>query len=229
MRRSHRSTLIAWRVPARPRLAARRFKNTFAPRVGGETIGVDEIIAGLRFGAIGEASLPRDVHEAVSEELARIRRETISPARALVLLLGAVGEVRGAARLQMYAFLVDMAIYSKRTRDLFTMYGWEPGRPGPRSKSLERHVRKAVREGLVEEFPARARGGEPAGYRLTDGGKERFLELQGAFGGDTALIRGLLAEFKGDPLMDPLVAHVNRAYPEYTQDKVRERLEIRHA
>lgn len=209
-------------------LAARRFKNTFAPRVGGETIGVDEIIAGLRFGVIREDSLPKGVHEAVSEELERIRRVTISPERALVLLLGVMGEVRGRERLQMYAFLADMEIHSKKTRDLFTMYGWEPGESGPRSESLGRYVRKAVREGLVETFPASANGGAAMGYRLTGSGKGRFRELQGAFGGCAAPMGDLLAEFKDDLLADPLAVHVHKAYPEYTRDKARERLEIRH-
>lgn len=207
-------------------MAARRFKNTFAPRVGGDTIGVDEIIAGLRFGVISEASLSKDVNAAVSAELERIRRETISPARALILVLGAMGEVRGRTRLQMYAFLVDMAVHSKETRDLFTMYVWEPGESGPHSKSLERYVRKAVREGLVEEFPAHEQVEGQLGYRLTDGGKGRFQELQGTFGRDVELIREILAEFKNDRLEDPVVAHVYKAYPEYTQDKTQECLEI---
>lgn len=127
--------------------------------------------------------------------------------------------MREGERLQMYAFLVDMEIYSKKTRDLFTMYGWAPGRDGPHSKGLERYVRKAVREGLVETFPARARGREARGYRLTGSGRGRFQDLQGAFGRDTALIRGLLEEFRDDPLMDSLATHVYRAYPGHTRDK----------
>lgn len=76
-------------------MAARTFKNTFAPGVEGDSISVEEIIAGLRFGVIKEDRLPTEVHDAVSEELERMGRETISTERALVLLLGATGGGHG--------------------------------------------------------------------------------------------------------------------------------------
>lgn len=206
-------------------MAAKTFRNTFAPRIRGETIDVSMVIAGLRHGTIREADLPGEVHVAVSAELARIKRETISPERALVLLLGAMGEVRGRTRLQKYAFLVDMGLYSKKTRHLFTMYGWKPDKFGPHSTTLERYVRKAVREGLVREFPTYAPSGESSGYRLTDDGVKRFRELQGAFGKDILAIRDLLGKFKGDRSVDPLLAHVYSSYPEYTgKSTIRERI-----
>lgn len=145
-------------------MAARTFKNTFAPGVEGDSISVEEIIAGLRFGVIGEGSLPAEVHGAVSEELDRMERETISTERALVLLLGATGGVAGMARLRGYAFLVDMNMYSKKTRDMFTLFGWKPGKSGPHSKILERRLRNAIRENLVETPPARTANGEPSTY-----------------------------------------------------------------
>lgn len=197
-------------------MAEREFKNTFAPGAGGDVISVDEVIAGLRYGDIKESSLPGEVHAAVAAELARIKRETISPERALILLLGTMGEVRGRTRLQKYAFLADMGMYSKKTKRLFTMYGWEPGKFGPHSKILERCMREAVDEGLVEAFPICAPNGEAStGYRLASRGKERFQELQGAFGKDVVLIKELLAKFKNDRSADALLAHVHGAYPEY--------------
>lgn len=178
---------------------------------------MEEIIAGLRFGVIKEDRLPTEVHDAVSEELERMERETISTERALVLLLGATGGVMGMARLQGYAFLVDMGMYSKKTRDVFTLFGWKPGKLGPHSKILERRLRNAVQENLVEAPYARAANGELPAYRLTDNGKEMYRELQGAFGGDIARIKELLAEFKDDRSVDRLAAHVHSAYPEYTE------------
>lgn len=208
-------------------MAERVFKNTFAPGVGGDVIGVGMVIAGLRHGTIREASLPRDVHEAVAAELARVRREAISGGRALILLLGAMGEVRGRTRLQKYAFLVDMRLYSKKTRELFTMYGWRSDKFGPHSRSLERHVRKAVRESLVETFPVYAPNGkESTGYRLTSTGMEKFLDLQKTFGQDISFIKNTLEKFKNDRSVDPLIAYVYNAYPEYTdKSTIRERVE----
>ncbi len=201
---------------ARPALSPRVFKNTFAPGAG-DAIGVEEVIAGLRYGDIKESSLPREVHDAVAAELARIKRETISPERALILLLGTMGEVRGRTRLQKYAFLVDMGLYSKRTKKLFTMYGWHPDKFGPHSTILERYVRKAMNGGLVESFPVYAPSGTTSvGYRLTSKGTARFQELQGAFGKDIVFIKELLAKFKNGRSVDPLIAHVYGAYPEYT-------------
>lgn len=197
-------------------MAAGKFKNTFAPGVGGDVIGVDVVIAGLRFGTIKESSLPGEVHDAVSAELARIKRETISPERALILLLGAMGEVRGRTRIQKYAFLVDMSMYSKKTKRLFTMYGWEPAKFGPHSKILEWCIRDAVDGGLVETFPAYApKGKTSTGYKLTTRGEEKFQELHEAFGSDIKLIKKTLAKFKNDRSTDPLIAHVYNAYPDY--------------
>lgn len=203
------------------------FKNTFAPGVGGDVIGVDMVIAGLRHGTIREASLPREVHEAVAAELSRIRREAMSGGRALILLLGAMGEVRGRTRLQKYAFLVDMNLHSRKTKDLFTLYGWKSDKFGPHSKSLERHVRKAARDGLVETFPSYAHNGkESIGYRLTRAGLEKFQGLQDTFENDILFIKDLLGEFKHDRSADPLVAHVYKAYPEYAnRSTIRERVE----
>ncbi len=198
-------------------MTARAFKNTFAPGVEGDSISVEEVIAGLRFGVIREDSLPTEVHDAVSEELERMGRETISTERALVLLLGAAGGAVGTARLRGCAFLVDVNMYSKKTMDLFTLFGWKPGRLGPHSSILERRLRSAVRRGLVEASPAHTANGEPPAYGLTDSGKEMYRELQGAFGDDIALIKELLAEFKDDRSADLLAAHIHSAYPEYTK------------
>lgn len=202
--------------PHLPRLEAKRFKNTFAPCINMDPISVGMVIAGLRHGTIKEESLPKEVDDAVYSELERMERETISTERALVLLLGAMGEVSGSTQLQKYAFLVDMGLYSKKTGDLFTLFGWKAGKLGPHSKILERRLRSAMQENLVETPNAHEPNAELLRYRLTDIGKERFQELQGAFGGDMPLIKGILAEFKGSPSVEALVAHVHNKYPEYT-------------
>lgn len=211
-----RDCVIITVAPRARRLAEREFKNTFAPGVGGKAIGVDMVIAGLRHGTIKEASLPKEVYEAVDAELERLEREAITPARALILLLGAMGDIRGKTRLQVCAFLVDMGIHSKKTRDYFTMYGWEPSECGPYSSNLEYHVQKAIDGSLVEAFPAYApEGKDSMGYRLTGAGEKRFQELLGTFENDTVLTRGILSRFKNDRTVDPLIAHAYREYPEY--------------
>lgn len=209
--------LVIRTPPERPASAAREFKNTFAPCVDRDVISVDVVIAGLRYGAIKESDLPGEVHDAVAAELARIKRETISPERALILLLGAVGEVRERTRMQKYTFLADMALYSKKTKRLFTMYEWKPGKSGPHSQILERCMRKAMDKELVEAFPACAPGGKAStGYRLASKGEERLRELRGAFERDIALMGELLEEFRDDRSEDRLAAHVRGTHPGYT-------------
>lgn len=73
------------------------------------------------------------------------------------------------------------------------MYGWEPGKRGAHSSSLEYHVQKAIEGGMVETLPAHAPGGkDSAMYALSCEGKKKFQELLGAFGDDVVAIRGLL-------------------------------------
>jgi len=211
-------TLLSQSPLGRRGLTGRAFKNTFAPGAGGDVIGVDMVIAGLRHGTIKEASLPGDVHGAVDAELGRLEREAVSPARALVLLLGAMGEVKGGTRLQKYAFLVDMGLYSKKTRGYLTMYGWEASRRGAYSSNLEHHVQKAIEGGLVEALAAHAPEGKDLGYRLSPGGEKKFQELLCVFGDDVVAIKGLLSRFQNDRTVEPLVAHACREYPEYATE-----------
>jgi len=102
-------------------LVERVFKNTFAPGIGGDAIGVGMVIAGLRHGTIREADLPAEVHAAVADELERRERELISPERVIILLIGTMGTVQGRTLLQKYTFLVDVGIYSRKSRDIYTM------------------------------------------------------------------------------------------------------------
>ena len=193
------------------------FKNTFAPTVASDTLDAPMIIVGLRHGTITEDSLPPEVHDAVAAELDRRMRESISPSRALMLMLGTMGDVRGSARLQKYMFLVDMSMYSHKTRGLYNMYGWKSHRYGPHSTGLERYVSTAVNNGLVETFQIPAPDGKTGtGYRLTDTGMAEFQRLLASFSDDSDRIKSLLAKFAHDAQVDPLVRHVHSHYPEFT-------------
>ena len=190
-------------------MASVKVRNTFAQGVAGETISVSEIIEGIRYGIIKEESLPRNVHDAVAAEIERRGRETISPSRALIILLGTMGDVRGTTRLQKYAFLVDMNIYSSKSREIYTMYGWKSHKFGPYSTNLEGHIRAAIDEKLVEAFSIPAPDGKTGvGYRLTDTGKAEFEELLESFRDDSMRIKSLLSKFAHDRTVDPLAEFV---------------------
>jgi len=202
-------------------LGEKVFKNTFAPGIDGETIGVGMVIAGLRHGTILEADLPGEVHAAVADELERRERELVTAERVMILLIGTMGEVRGRALLQKYAFLVDVEMYSRKTRAYYTMFGWKPHKSGPHSVWPGRYVDKAVRNGLVEEFPiASLRSGDSVGYRLTSHGKEMFDSLLGVFQKDVDRMRDVLAEFALEQSSDRVTSHIYENYPEYADKNV---------
>lgn len=197
------------------------FRNTFAPEIGGENIDVGMVIEGLRFGVIREADLPAEVHGAVEAELGRRKRELISTKRVIILLIGTVGEVRGKTLLQKYTFLVDMEMYSRKSRDIYTMFGWKAHESGPHSAWHGRYVDDMVRDGLVEEFPIAPRhAGEATGYRLTSRGKDMFNELLGAFQKDTDSMKRILAEFAPEQSVERVVSHIRGRYPEYVGKSV---------
>lgn len=195
-------------------MAERAFRNTFAPTFDGKTIDVATVIEELRHGLIREADLPSEVHAAVAAELDRREREWISPDRVVILLVGTMGEVRGRELLHRCAFLVDMEMYSRESRDIYTMFGWRPHAHGPRSEWFGRYVDEAVRDGLVEEFPAVSRhSGDSVGYRLTGLGKEVFDGLLGTFQKDVDRMKEILA----GPAPGHTASRICARYPEYAK------------
>ncbi|MDD9843752.1 MAG: hypothetical protein OXU85_07705 [Thaumarchaeota archaeon] len=202
-------------------MAEEVFKNTFAPEIDGDTIRVGMVIAGLRHGTIREDDLPAEVHDAVAAELERRERELISPERAVILLIGAMGEVRGASLLHKCAFLVDVEMYSRESRDIYTMFGWKPHRHGPHSEWFGRYVDEAVRDGLVEEFPALQQDfGDSAGYRLTGTGKKEFAALLEVFTNDVKKIREIMAKAAPGQSLDRLTSYIYKHYPEHAHKNV---------
>lgn len=202
-------------------MVERVFKNTFAPGIGGDAIGVGMVIAGLRHGTIREADLPAEVHAAVADELERRERELISPERVIILLIGTMGTVQGRTLLQKYTFLVDVGIYSRKSRDIYTMFGWKPHKSGPHSEWPGRLVDEAMRDGLVEEVPtAPPRSEDPVGYRLTGLGKKMFDGLLGAFQKDADRMKEILVEFAPEQSVDRVTSYIYAHYPEYADKNV---------
>jgi len=201
-------------------LAEKVFRNTFAPEIDGDTIRVGMVIAGLRHGTIGEDDLPAEVHDAVAAELERRERELISPERVILLLIGTMGEVRGRTLLQKYTFLVDMEVYSRKSRDIYTMFGWRPHQSGPHSVWPGRFVDRAVRDGLVEEFSLTSRHSiDSVGYRLADRGQRVYDGLLGAFQKNIDRMRELFAELAPEQHVDRVTFHICANYPEYVDSK----------
>jgi len=182
---------------------------------------VGTVIEELRYGMIKEDDLPGEVHAAVAAELDRREREWISPDRVVILLVGTMGEVRGKALLHRCAFLVDVEMYSRESRDIYTMFGWRPHAHGPHSEWFGRYVDEAVRDGLVEEFQATPRdSGDFIGYRLTGRGREEFAGLLEVFAKDTERMRAILAKAAPEQSLDHIISYIYKHYPNYADKKV---------
>jgi len=208
------------------------FENVFAPFVKEKSLNVEQILLGIRAGAILPESLPPDVQRAVDAELKRRTREQVTRSMLLVLLLGTMGETKHKTRLQSYLFLADRELARKRGHGPDRLvYDWKPHPHGPFSESLDTCIEEAIADRTIEEFTVRENGKDGAvGYRLTAGGREKFSAMLQTLGEASLLIRGLLAQFQGDSTELPLLEFVHRTHHEYatmgaTHDKLNRSLD----
>jgi len=203
------------------------FENVFAPFVKEKFLNVEQILLGIRAGAILPESLPPDAQRAVGAELKRRTRKQVTRSALLVLLLGTMGETTHKTRLQSYLFLADKQLARIRGDGSNRLvYDWEPHPHGPFSESLDICINEAIDDRTIEAFPARENGrGEGVGYRLTAKGRAEFNTMLQTLGDASLLIHSLLARFQEDPTERPLLEFVHRVHPEYaTKDKIHDKL-----
>lgn len=196
------------------------FKSTFAPEIDGKTIDVATVMGELCHGMIKGDDLPDGAHAAVSVELDCREREWISPDRAVILLIGTMGEIRGKALLHGRAFLVDVETRSRESRDMCTMFGRRPHTYGPHGEWPGRHVDEAERDGLVEEFQAAPRDSRDfIGYGLPGRGKEELAGLMGVLAKDIEKTQEILARAAPDQSLDRAISHIHEHYPKFADNK----------
>lgn len=203
----------------------REFENVFAPFVKEGFLSVEQILLGIRAGAILPDRLPPDAQRAVDAELKRRTREQVTRSMLLVLLLGTMGEIKHKTRLQKYLFLAD----NRLAQQVAHMRGrlvcdWRPRPHGPFSESLDLCVDEAVDDRIVEVFRVRGGNGDGgAGYRLTDRGRARFGAMLQTLEGASRLIHGMLLPFQSDPTERPLLEFVHKTRPQHsTSEPVRD-------
>jgi len=202
------------------------FENVFAPFVREKSLNAEQILLGIRAGAILPESLPSDAQRAVDAELKRRTRDQATRSM-LPVLLGTLGETKHKTRLQSYLFLADRELARRRGREpARPVYDWKPHPHGPFSESLDTCIEEAIADRTVEEFTVRENGkDEGVGYRLTGGGREKFSTMTQTLEGASLLIRDLLARFQGDSTERPLLEFVHGAHPEYaTKGAARDKL-----
>ncbi|MDD9809944.1 MAG: hypothetical protein OXU25_09055 [Thaumarchaeota archaeon] len=175
------------------------FENVFAPAVAHERLTVDEIMAGMRVGAIHPDKLPPDVLEALDAEMKRREKRQMTATMFLTLVLGAMGEIKCRLRLQKYVFLADSQFSQSRkgrkTSDL--VYRWKPYHYGPFSDHLEACVKDLVRAKIIETFNIQEDGKDPGvGYRLTIKGDAEYRKMLQNLEGESKAIRTLLGKFQ---------------------------------
>jgi len=209
-------------INARPRrcaVKAETFENVFAPEISQDRLNIDQIIVGLTAGMIRAGKLPPDVQAALAAEMDRRAGEGMTPMRLLVLLLGAMGEVKYKTRLQKYVFLADNQ-YSRsqkggKTEDL--VYRWKPHYYGPYSEDLNLCIGEAVDAKLIRVFEIHETNKNPGvAYKLTVKGNVEYRNLLKNMGGISGSIRELLEKFQHDSSEHELVKFVYQTHPKFT-------------
>jgi len=203
------------------------FENVFAPFVKKKHLNVEQILMGVRAGAILPERLPPAAQEAVHEELARRTREQMTRSMLLVLLLGTMGEIKYKTRLQKYLFLADKQLAKQKGRKPNQLvFDWKPYKFGPFSESLDFCVARAVKSKKVETFAVQEPNkSEGVGYRLTVRGRAQFSQMLKTLEITSKNIYGMLAPFQNDMTETPLLKFVYDMHPEYaTESQIRDKI-----
>lgn len=211
-------------------MASETFENVFAPFVKEKSLNVEQILLGIRAGAILPENLPPAVQEAVHEELSRRTREQMTRSMMLVLLLGTMGEVKYKTRLQKYLFLADKQFAKQKGRSPNQLvYDWKPYKYGPFSESLELCVRRALKDKTIEVFTVHEDNkNEGVGYRLTIKGRAQFGAMLKTLEDTSKLIHGMLHTFQNDSTEYPLLEFVYKMHPDYaTKSEIRAKINRR--
>lgn len=218
--------------PRRLRCAVKpeTFENVFAPFVKEKFLNVEQILLGIRAGAILPEKLPLAAQEAVHEELSRRTKAQMTRSMMLVLLLGTMGEVKYKTRLQKYLFLADKQFaMQKGHRPEQLVYDWKPYKYGPFSESLDLCVSRARKNNTIETFTVQEDNkDEGVGYRLTIKGRAQFNAMLKTLEGSSKLIHAMLHPFQNDSTEYPLLEFVYEMHPEYiTKSQIRDRFNRR--
>lgn len=168
---------------------------------------------------IRASKLPPEVQDALAAEMDRRERADMTPIRLLIILLGAMGEVKYKTRLQKYAFLADNQ-YSQsqngsKTTDL--VYRWKPHHYGPFSEDLDMCIGEALDARLVNVLEIHESNKSPGvAYKLTPKGNAEYRRLLQSREKVSSSIHGLLGKFQRDSTEHELIKFVYQMHPQYT-------------
>ena len=202
------------------------FENVFAPLVKKKFLNVEQILLGMRIGAIMYEKLPPAAREAVDEEINRRRKDQMTRSMMLVLLLGTMGEVRYKTRLQKYLFLADKQFAQQKGRKPDNLvYDWKPYKYGPFSSVLDLCIQDAVQNKMIEVFTVKEDNkDEGVGYRLSVKGRAKFKTMLQTLDSTSTLIHEMLHKFQKDSTEYQLLEFVYQMHPEYaTESHIRDK------
>jgi len=195
------------------------FENVFAPLVKKKFLNVEQILLGMRIGAIMYEKLPLAARETVDEEINRRRKDQMTRSMMLVLLLGTMGEVRYKTRLQKYLFLADRQFARQKGRKPRNLvYDWEPHKFGPFSSVLDLCIRDAVQNKMIEVFTVKEDSRDGVGYRLSVKGRSKFKTMLQTLESTSGLIHEMLYKFQNDSTEYQLLEFVYQMHPEYATE-----------
>jgi len=206
-------------MPRRLAVMPETFENVFAPEISQDRLTVDQIIVGLTAGMIRAGKLPPDVQAALAAEMDRRAGEDMTPIRLLVLLLGAMGEVKYKTRLQKYAFLADNQYSQSQNggKGADLLYRWKPHHYGPYSEDLNLCIGEAVDAKLISVFEIHETNKTPGvAYKLTVRGNAEYRHLLKTMGNVSSSIHDMLEKFQRDSSEHELVKFVYQMHPKYT-------------
>ena len=203
------------------------FENVFAPLVKKKFLNVEQILMGIRAGAILPDKLPPAAKKAVHEELTRRTKDQMTRSMLLVLLLGTMGEIKYKTRLQKYLFLADKQFAQQKGRKPDKLvFDWKPHKFGPFSESLDLCVNRNLKNNTIKAFTVQeANKSEGVGYQLTVKGRAQFNDMLKTFGNTSKLIHGMLHPFQDDSSQNQLLKFVYSMHPEYTtESQIRDKI-----
>jgi len=196
------------------------FENVFAPLVKKKFLNVEQILLGIRAGAILPDKLPPAAKKAVHEEITRRTKDQMTRSMLLVLLLGTMGEIKYKTRLQKYLFLADRQFARQKGRKPSNLvYDWEPHKFGPFSSVLDLCIRGAVQNKMIEVFTVKEDNrDEGVGYRLSVKGRAKFKTMLQTLESTSSLIHEMLYKFQDDSTEHQLLEFVYQMHPEYATE-----------
>ena len=132
------------------------------------------------------------------------------------VLIGVAGVVKGATRVQKYAFLSAMKI--KRLQKIDFYDDWEASNYGPFSPKLAKDLEYSINQELVGKYPIENDYGYKVDrFALKPGGETKLKEFKESFGDDYKKMSEIINRYQTKTLSE-LLQDVYFQFPQYAKN-----------